>query len=189
MKIGIYGGSFNPIHIGHTSLAQYLVEQGVVDEVWLLVSPLNPLKQQSSSEIAPFEHRLMMAEIATVGMDGVRVSDFEKNLPIPSYTVNTLAALSDAYPEHQFCLVIGADNWLAFDRWYKGDEIVARYPIFIYRRPGYDLDDKRCIDAPLFDISSTQIRKAIQEKKSTDGLIDQRVAEYIIENELYQLMS
>lgn len=185
MKIGIYGGSFNPIHIGHTSLAQSLVHQGLVDEVWLLVSPLNPLKQNAKGDIASYTHRLRMARIATSGIEGVRVSDFEKRLPVPSYTVHTLEALSKAYPQHQFSLVIGADNWMSFDKWYKAEEIKERYPILVYRRPGYEANDVECVDTPLFDISSTQIRNAISEGASTDGMISDRVREYIDSHHLY----
>lgn len=184
MKIGIYGGSYNPIHKGHTELARLLVEQGLVDEVWLLVSPLNPLKQDESREIAPYEHRLRMAELATEGLKGVRVSDFESRLPIPSYTVHTLAAMERAYPEHQFTLVIGADNWLRFDRWYKSEEIRARYPILVYRRPGYDIDVET-VDAPLYDISSTQLREAIRRGENTDEWLDEHVKKYILEHGLY----
>ncbi|MBQ9640421.1 MAG: nicotinate (nicotinamide) nucleotide adenylyltransferase [Bacteroidaceae bacterium] len=184
MKIGIYGGSYNPIHRGHTELARLLVEQGLVDEVWLLVSPLNPLKQGETAEIAPYEHRLRMAELATEGMRGVRVSDFEGHLPVPSYMVHTLAELRRAYPEHEFTLVVGADNWLRFDRWYKSDEIRAQYPILVYRRPGYEVDVKT-VDAPLFDISSTQLREAIRRGENTDEWLDGRVREYIREHGLY----
>lgn len=185
MRIGIYGGSYNPIHRGHTELAQALVRQGLVDEVWLLVSPLNPLKQTESSEIAPYEHRLRMAELATEGMRGIRVSDFESHLPIPSYMVHTLAELCRTYPEHQFTLVIGADNWLRFSRWYKSDEIRRHYPILVYRRPGYDVDVET-VDAPLYDISSTQLREAIQSGADTSEWIDKRVRSYIEAHRLYQ---
>ena len=110
MRIGIYGGSFNPIHKGHTELAASIVQQGLVDELWLLVSPLNPLKQGETSDIAEYEHRLSMARLATEDIEGVKVSDFEKNLPLPSYTITTLGELHKAYPEHEFVLVIGAEG-------------------------------------------------------------------------------
>lgn len=184
MRIGIYGGSYNPIHRGHTELAQALVRQQLVDEVWLLVSPLNPLKQEDTSEIAPYAHRLRMAEIATEGIPGVRVSDFESHLPIPSYTVHTLAELEKAYPQHQFTLVIGADNWQRFGHWYQSDVIRARYPILVYRRPGYDVDVE-AVDTPLYDISSTQLREAIRNGGDTSQWLDGRVRAYIDEHGLY----
>ena len=137
MRVAIYGGTFNPIHIGHTSLAQSLIEQQLVDEVWLMVSPQNPHKD---NDAAAYESRLEMACLATKGMKGISVSDFERNLPIPSYTHTTLTKLSEQYPYYQFYLVIGADNWANFRNWYRVDEIIKNYPILIYRRPNYDLD-------------------------------------------------
>lgn len=193
MNIAVYGGSFNPIHIGHTSLAQSLVSQGLADEVWLLVSPLNPLKQHVTSEIAPFEHRFRMVEIAAEGLQGVRACDFENTLPVPSYMVHTLAALQEAYPEHSFSLVVGADNWQRFSQWYRSEEILERYSLLIYRRPGYDIDGDsiagkniRIVDTPLYDISSTQLREAVRSHRNMDGWMPKGVKEYITENGLYE---
>ena len=191
MRIGIYGGSFNPIHKGHTNLAQAMVAQGVVDELWLLVSPLNPLKQGVSMDIADYEHRLNMAFLAVEGLDGVKASDFERHLPIPSYTINTLHELSNAYPQHQFSLVIGADNWERFPHWYHADEIIDTYNIYIYRRPNTIIDETslpatvQMVDTPLYDISSTQIREAIKKGKDVIDWIDEKVYNYIKTNGLY----
>jgi nicotinate-nucleotide adenylyltransferase len=192
VKIGIYGGSFNPIHIGHTSLAQSLVNQGLVDEVWLLVSPLNPLKA-SGSDIADYSHRLRMAELACREHDGLRVSDFESRLPVPSYTVVTLNALSDAYPQHDFSLVIGADNWQSFDKWYKHDEILENFSLLVYNRPGVTLTgasslprNVQIVDTPLYDISSTEIRKSIRHGKCLTQWLSPEVADYIGANGLYR---
>ena len=197
MRIGIYGGSFNPIHIGHTSLAQSLIKQQIVDEVWLLVSPLNPLKQSSNPDILDYEERFHIASLATKGMQGIRVSDFESSLPIPSYTVTTLNELTKTYPQHTFCLIIGADNWQDFHKWYKWEEILASYPIVIYRRPGYDLDtpSKTSIsaksitiaDTPLYPISSTEIRQAIRQGQTPSEWLSPNVVEYIKERRLYLL--
>lgn len=184
MQIGIYGGSYNPIHKGHTELAKALVRQGLVDEVWLMVSPLNPLKEADKSEYAEYDDRVRMAELATEGIQGVRVSDFERTLPVPSYTINTLHALERAYPRHDFALVIGADNWLRFDRWYKADEIRREYRILVYKRPGYDIDTET-VDTPLYDISSTQLRQAIRSGQDTSEWLDAKVKEYIDEHKLY----
>ena len=192
MRIGLYGGSFNPIHKGHTSLAQSLVDQGLVDEVWLLVSPLNPLKQMSG-DIAAYEHRLRMAELACKGHKGLRVSDFESHLPIPSYTITTLDALAATYPQHTFCLVIGADNWDSFHRWYKADEIIANYTILVYNRPGYPLDEAnlppsvKVVNTPLYDISSTQIREAIKKGERPTDWLSPKVLRYISESRIYRL--
>lgn len=191
MRIGIYGGSFNPIHKGHTQLARAIVEQGVVDELWLLVSPLNPLKQDTSADIAEYEHRLNMASLAVEGLDGVKVSDFEKHLPIPSYTIHTLHELSKAYPQHTFSLVIGADNWERFPHWYHADEIIDTYNIYVYRRPDIVIDEHslpptvQMVDAPLYDISSTQIREAVRSGKKTIEEMDEKVYDYIKNNGLY----
>jgi nicotinate-nucleotide adenylyltransferase len=191
MKIGIYGGSFNPIHKGHTQLAASIVSQGLVDELWLLVSPLNPLKSGEVSSIAEYEHRLQMAELATADIKGVRVSDFERHLPVPSYTITTLGELSRAYPQHEFILVIGADNWERFPHWSRSDEIIANYQILIYRRSGCELDEKalppsvRVVDTPLYDVSSTQIRESVKKGRMMRRWLDERVARYIKDHLLY----
>lgn len=195
MRIGIYGGSFNPIHIGHTSLAQSLVKQKIVDEVWLLVSPLNPLKQSANPDILEYDERLHIARIATEEMDGIHVSDFETQLPIPSYTVNTLAEITKAYPQHTFSLIIGADNWQDFHRWHKWEEILSTYPIVIYRRPGYDIsisDNMQSIakgitiaDTPLYPISSTEIRNAFRKGETPHQWLSASVVQYIKNNNLF----
>ena len=191
MRIGIYGGSFNPIHKGHTQLAAFIVAQGLVDELWLLVSPLNPLKSGEVSNIAEYEHRLKMAELATEGIEGVNVSDFERHLPLPSYTINTLGELQKAYPEHEFVLVIGADNWEQFPRWYHADEIMEKYRILIYRRPGCEIDETalpasvQVVDTPLYDVSSTQIRESVKKGRMMRRWLDEKVARYIKRHQLY----
>lgn len=191
MRIGIYGGSFNPIHKGHTELAASIVQQGLVDELWLLVSPLNPLKQGETSDIAEYEHRLSMARLATEDIEGVKVSDFEKNLPLPSYTITTLGELHKAYPEHEFLLVIGADNWERFPRWYHAQEIIDTYSILIYRRPGCEMDETllppsvQVVDTPLYDISSTEIRESVKKGRMLLKWVDRKVATYISVHHLY----
>ena len=185
MRVAIYGGTFNPIHTGHTSLAQSLIEQDLVDEVWLMVSPQNPHKD---NDAAAYEDRYEMARLATKGMQGIHVSDFERNLPIPSYTHTTLTKLSEQYPEHQFYLVIGADNWANFRNWYRVEDIMKSYPILIYRRPNYDLDistapsysDISIVDTQLYDISSTDIRKHKKLK-----MLNPDVLKYIRTHKLY----
>ncbi|MBQ4276726.1 MAG: nicotinate-nucleotide adenylyltransferase [Bacteroidaceae bacterium] len=183
MRIGIYGGTFNPIHIGHTSLAQSLIEQRLVDEVWLMVSPQNPMKQPSADD---YQHRINMANLATQGMPHIRVSDFERNLPLPSYTITTLNTLSTTYPQHQFTLIIGADNWQRFPQWYHADEIISRYHLLIYRRPGYNIEPQslpptaHIVDTPLYDVSSTDIRNHKKQK-----MISPDVRRYIKTHHLY----
>lgn len=185
MRIAIYGGTYNPIHNGHTSLAQSLIEQNLVDEVWLMVSPQNPHKDNNA---AAYEERYEMARLATKRMKGILVSDFERNLPIPSYTHTTLTKLSEQYPDHQFFLVIGADNWTNFHKWYRVEDIMKSYPILIYRRPNYDLNistapkgaDITIVDTPLYDVSSTDIRNHKKLK-----MLNPDVLKYIRTHHLY----
>ena len=191
MRIGIYGGSFNPIHKGHTRLAASIVAQGWVDELWLLVSPLNPLKSEEQGGIAEYEHRLKMAELATEKIQGVKVSDFERHLPLPSYTVITLKELGKAYPQHEFVLVIGADNWERFPRWYHADEITENYNILIYRRPRCEIDETslpptvQVVTTPLYDVSSTQIRDSVKQGQIMSQWVNEKVEKYIKKNQLY----
>ena len=174
-RVGIFGGSFNPIHLGHIALAQAAIEQQLVDEVWLLVSPLNPLKVNKT--LLPEEERLRLAKKALEGTKGIKASSFEFQLERPSYTWKTLEALETAYPEHTFSLIIGGDNWAIFDRWVKADLIRARYNIYVYPREGSEIlpDSEGCmptaiIDAPLYPFSSTDIRNAIAEGASDEVL-------------------
>lgn len=180
MTIGIYGGSFNPIHEGHTRLGQWLVRHGVVDELWFLVSPQNPLKPATG--LLADEARLRLARLAVGRKRRLRVSDFEFSLPRPSFMVHTLASLRASYPEHAFALVIGADNWHDFPRWCQPDEILRHHRLLVYPRPGYPVDESTLpagvtlVLTPLFDLSSTQIREAIANNPKYDGAgLDARV--------------
>ena len=175
IRTGIFGGSFNPIHNGHISLARQLKEREGLDEVWLMVSPQNPLKQ--SSDLLDDEARLEMARKALEGVEGIIASDYEMHLPRPSYTWNTLQALSRDYPEREFVLMIGGDNWDHFDRWYRSDDIKANYEIVVYTRtPG---------DAGFIDISSTDIRQRIRQHRSIRKLVPSVVADIIKERGYY----
>lgn len=167
-KIGIYGGSFNPVHFGHVGLAKWVIKNTDLDEVWLLVSPNNPLKP--AGLLAPEEERLAAVREAIKDIPGLKASDFEFSLPRPSYTANTLRELQKAYPEHEFTLVIGEDNLAIFDQWREYEYIASNFRIFVYPRKGSStiedcrlkIEDFRSLvflkNAPLFDISSTQIR-------------------------------
>lgn len=186
MRIGIFGGSFNPLHLGHIALAQAAIKQQLVDEVWLFVSPLNPLKVNKT--LLPEEDRLRLAEKALKGTEGVKASDFEFHLERPSYTWKTLEALETAYPEHTFSLIIGGDNWAIFDRWVKADLMRARYNIYVYPREGSPiLPDSEgrmpsaVIDAPLYPFSSTDIRNAIANG-APDEVLATMLPETIIED-------
>lgn len=180
IRTGIFGGSFNPIHNGHISLARQLREKAGLDEVWLMVSPQNPLKAQA--DLLDDQIRMEMARLAVEGETGIIASDYEMHLPKPSYTWNTLEALKRDYPDREFVLMIGGDNWQLFDKWYRADDIRNQYQIIVYPRRGC----KGGIDGlDLIDISSTEIRDCIQAGKPINHLVPKAVAEYIKEHELY----
>lgn len=191
MRIGIYSGSFNPVHVGHISLVEYIVKQNIVDQVWLIRSPQNPLKINSS--LLSDEHRAEMLRLATEGHQGLSISTIEDNLPKPNYTINTLRALQEEYPEEEFYLIIGADNWDIFDKWKDWDIIIRDFHLIVYPRPGYDypeIDQEsfptvQVVDAPQFDLSSTEIRDLIKEGEPISGYVDEKVEEYIQANNLY----
>ena len=171
MRTGIYGGSFNPIHVGHVCLAKALADSGLVDEMWLVVSPQNPFKVDE--HLLDDEKRLHLARLAVADVPGVEVCDREFYLPRPSYMYNTLQALSSEYPDREFVLVIGADNWERFPNWYRSQDILSDYRVIIYPRPGYALQDVPqgvvIADTPLLDISSTEIRHRIAFDPNYDG--------------------
>ena len=181
MRIGILGGSFNPIHNGHIALAHHLLEEAQLDEVWLMVSPQNPLKDE---ELLTDESlRLELATKALVGESRIKVSDFEFSMPRPSYTYDTLKALSKAYPDDTFSLLIGGDNWEHFSQWRDNDKIVEEYDVIVYPRPGSSIDNTnlpprvRIVDTPLYDVSSTEVRRRLAEGEDISPLVPPCVAE------------
>ena len=191
MTIGLLGGSFNPVHIGHMMLASYLQQYAGFDEVWLMLSPLNPLKV-NSTELIPDVYRLKMLDMALGDTKGLRVNDIELSMPRPSYTINTLRYLSKRYPQHSFKVIIGADNWKIFQQWKDAEDILSDYGVVVYPRPGYPMgtvyDDRvDVINAPVADISSTFIRKGIARGKDMTYFLPSGVYEYIKTNRLYGL--
>lgn len=185
MKIGIYSGSFNPVHLGHIALADYLVKEGFVDELWLIRSPLNPLKE--AGEMMSNQARQDMLALAIEGHPGLSICNIEDSLPVPNYTICTLQALHALYPQHEFHLVIGADNWLIFPKWKEWEKILHDYHLIIYPRPGYPLPEipaaqypNVCVaDAPQFNVSSTEIRQRLAQGLSLAGWVDKKVEEYL----------
>ena len=177
---GIFGGSFNPIHTGHIELARRLLQDLPLEEIWFVVSPLNPFKK-AATDLLDDEKRLQMAQLALEDEKGMLASDYEFHLPRPSYMLHTLQHLTADYPDREFALIIGADNWLAFDRWFGYQEILANYPIFVYPRKGYDIDSSKMptgvtyTNTPLFNLSSTEIRTLVKEGKSLKGLIPDKI--------------
>lgn len=191
MNIGLFGGSFNPIHNGHVRLAKSLLQKAALDEVWFLVSPQNPFKQDQ--QLLDDDKRLQLVRLALKEEPQLIASDFEFHLPKPSYTWNTLQALEQEYPERKFTLLIGGDNWEAFDKWYRYEDILKRYPIIVYPREGskvpgvkFQGSEIQIVETPLINISSTQIRQRLQEGKSVRGLVNTEVAMVIEQEHLYR---
>ena len=178
MKTGIFGGSFNPIHNGHIALAKAALEQCGLDEVWLMVSPQNPLKQET--DFLADNLRYEMVQQALQGVDGIVASDYEFHLPKPSYTWNTLQHLSKDYPNRQFTLIIGGDNWAHFERWRRWKDILRHYNVAVYPRDQYI----GTFDAPLLDVSSTEIRQRIASGEGIQGMVPDSIIS--IANKYYQ---
>lgn len=188
-RIGILGGSFNPVHIGHMMLASYLTQWGYFDEVWLTLSPRNPLKEPG--ELLPDTKRLAMLSIAARGAQNIEICDIELSMPKPSYTINTLDLLLERYPEHSFRVIIGSDNWRIFDQWRSARRILEQYGVTVYPRPGYPIEKKHIegldiVDAPMTHISSTFIRQAVSKGKNMNYFLPAGVYKYIIDNKLYR---
>ncbi|MGM9634081.1 MAG: nicotinate (nicotinamide) nucleotide adenylyltransferase [Alloprevotella sp.] len=189
-RVALFGGSFNPIHLGHLALAREVVRWGLADETWLMVSPHNPLKPSADllDEILRFE----MARIATADQPAVRASDFEFTLPRPSFTWRTLEALRLSHPDTQFALLVGADNWACFNRWAHYEEILQSTPIIIYPREGYEIEE---INLPagvtllnperLYPFSSTDIRRAFREGADVSRMLPPAVEAFIRRRGLY----
>lgn len=189
MNIGLLGGSFNPVHIGHLMLASYLQQFGEFDEVWLNLSPLNPLKS-NPEELIPDVQRLAMLDIAIGKTNGLKVCDLELSMPRPSYTINTLRYLEKRYPRHHFKLIIGSDNWRIFDHWRGSEDILSDFGVVIYPRPSYPVgtlfvDGADVVKAPTVDISSTFIRKALAKGMDMNYFLPAGVYDYIKINGLY----
>ena len=189
--IGLYFGSFNPVHIGHTQLAEYLVEQKLVDEVWFVISPCNPFK--NPSEQLDEYIRLDMLMLAIKGKPKLKATDIEFALPIPSYTVDTLKVLSAENPNFQFSLIMGSDNAQAIEQWKNYTEILDNYSLLVYSRQGYDASAMvskypqiKLLPTPLYNISSTEIRHLISQKKDASQWLHPDVLEFIMENEIYR---
>lgn len=192
MKVGIYSGSFNPVHIGHIALVDYIIEKGIVDEIWLIRSPQNPLK--ASNTLLSDDHRAMMLQLAIEGHRGLKICKIEDDLPKPNYTINTLRALQAENPDTEFHLIIGADNWDIFDKWRDWEVILSDYHLIIYPRPGSTspVVDKekypnvQVVDAPQYDISSTEIRDRRAKRQTIKHLVSPNVDQYIKAYKLYK---
>jgi len=189
MDIGLYFGSFNPIHFGHLIIAQAVLELSRQDEIWFIVSPQNPFKK-SKNLLHEFD-RLDIVQLAIEDNDRFKVSDIEFHMPKPSYTIDTLTYLKEKHPNHRFKLNIGGDNLAVFPRWKNSQKIIEDFGLIVYPRPGGQKNEKsnhpniKFIDAPLLDISATFIRKCIKSNRSVKYLVPEKAAKYIYDRKLY----
>jgi len=190
MHIGLFFGSFNPVHIGHMALANYMLSFTDIERIWFVVSPHNPLKNKAG--LLNQHERLNLVNLAIGDNDYMRSSNIEFNLPQPSYTINTLVHLKEKYPEHQFSLIMGQDNLQSFAKWKNYEEILKRYQVYVYPRPKTspsEFDNHPHVhltDAPLMEISSTFLRSAIKDKKDVRYFVPEKVWKEIDEMNFYR---
>jgi nicotinate-nucleotide adenylyltransferase len=196
IKVGLYFGSFNPIHIGHIAIAGYMTEFEGLDQVWFVVSPQNPLKRKET--LLDDYQRLYMVQLATGDNDRLKASDIEFKLPIPSYTIDTLSYLEEKFQDLNFCLVMGEDNLYTLHKWKNGMELVKKCPVYIYPRPGTKRPASPLLDqilssaeihqskAPLMEISGTFIRNGIKGGKNMSYYVPEKVWKYIEEMHFYK---
>ena len=191
-KIGLFFGSFNPIHIGHLILANYIVEHTDLDELWFVVSPQNPLKSKKS--LLHDHDRYDMVEMAIKNYPKMRVSDIEFSMPKPSYTIDSLTYLRERYPEYTFALIMGEDNLVSLPKWKNYETLIKNHQIIVYPRVLVQDTDKEAIthenickiNAPIIELSATEIRKMIREKKNVRPMLPPEVFEYIDTKGFYQ---
>jgi nicotinate-nucleotide adenylyltransferase len=189
MHIGLYFGSFNPIHTGHLIIANHIVENTEIDKLWFVVSPHNPLKD-SHSLLNEYD-RLHLVELAIQDNPKFRASNVEFHLPKPSYTIDTLTYLTERFPLEKFSVIMGSDSFQNIKRWKNYEALLDQYDIIVYRRPGFEVEETfdgkvQIVDAPLLEISSTYIRTQVKDSKSIRYLTPDAVAKYIEENRYYK---
>ncbi len=195
-KIGLYFGSFNPIHIGHLAIAGYMTEFTGLKQVWFVVSPQNPLKKKET--LLADHHRLYMTQLAIGDNDRLKASDIELKMPLPSYTIDTLTFLHEKFPDNKFSLVMGEDNLYTLHKWKNADELIKKYPVYYYPRPGSVKPSSHLLDlilskaeihrsdAPLMEISGTFIRNGIKQGKDMSYFLPPEVWRYIREMHFYE---
>jgi len=189
MNIGLYFGSFNPIHIGHLIIANHVLNETPIKKIWFIVSPQNPFKE-SKTLLNEFD-RLHLVRLATQDDNRIKCSDIEFNLPKPSYTSSTLTFLSEKYPEHQFSLIMGSDSYQNLDKWKNYETIVNNYPVYVYKREGHEIKktferEAVILSAPIIQISASQIREYIKSGKSIRYLVPEIVREEIEARKFYK---
>ena len=190
MKIGLFFGSFNPIHNGHLAISRFMVENEAIDQLWFVVSPQNPFKIKD--DLLSDNERLIMVNLAIKDESRFKSCEIEFNLPKPSYTINTLTVLSEKYPNEEFIIIMGADNFVQLNKWKDYEILIREYRFLIYPRPEFDLSnlDRKekftLVNSPLMEISSSSIRKAISERRDVRDLLSHNVFQYINEMNLYR---
>jgi len=192
VKIGLYFGTFNPIHVGHMIIANHMAEHSDLEQIWMVVTPHNPLKQKST--LLDDAKRLQLVQLATEDFPKIKASDIEFKLPQPNYTVNTLAHLYDKFPQHEFSLIMGEDNLKSLHKWKNYEVILQNHDVYIYPRISSEAENLQfkdhpkihLIDAPIVEISSTFIRDSIKNQKNIRPLLSEKVWEYIDHNNFYK---
>jgi nicotinate-nucleotide adenylyltransferase len=189
MKIGLYFGSFNPVHAGHLIIANHILNHSLLDRIWFVVSPQNPFKP--SSGLLNEYNRLYLLKVATEDDARIKVSDMEFALPKPSYTSVTLAHMQEKYPDHEFSVVMGADSFQNIAKWHNAEYILEHFPILVYPRPGFEVVNQMkarvsLVDAPLLEISATEVRQLIKSGKSIRYIVPDIVREEIEKGGYYK---
>jgi len=190
MKVGLFFGSFNPIHLGHLAIASCMIENGGIDNLWFVVSPQNPLKKKD--DLLADNLRLEMVKLAIESNSRFIACDTEISLPLPSYTINTLNYLRTKFPDNEFQLIMGADNFVNLNKWKDYEKLIAEYRFLVYPRPGFNLqtinlkENFKLIDAPLLNISSTFIRESIAKNLDVSQFLPSNVFRYIVDKQLYK---
>lgn len=192
MKVGLYFGTFNPIHVGHLIIANHMAEHSDLEQIWMVVTPHNPLKKKSS--LLEDHHRLQMVFLATEGFPKLQPSDIEFKLPQPNYTVNTLAHLQEKFPQHEFALIMGEDNLNSLQKWKNYEVILKNHDLYVYPRLNSGEIDPQFVnhpkihkvDAPVIELSSTFIRESIKNNKNVVPMLPHKVWEYIDHNLFYK---
>jgi nicotinate-nucleotide adenylyltransferase len=192
MKVGLYFGSFNPIHNGHLIIANHILNETGLAKIWFIVSPQNPFKE--SNNLLNSYDRLHLVSKAIENDNRMKASDIEFHLPKPSYTVTTLAYLKEKYPEYEFSIIIGSDSFQNLGKWKNSETIVRNYRLFVYKRPGFEIANNpgaqiEIMDAPLLEISATYIRELVRQNKSIKYLVPESIEQEIQNNRFYLLQN